>query len=458
MQNLLQISPSPAGSNGSVSAASTNNTLSQPSGSVSSEFDQVLETSINGVQHVQNAADASSSTSSPQAQSGLSLQQLNELKNLLLESEGNEFAEFDAVSQVDGASLPNLKAIIADLEALIDSIAQNGVGGLDSLNPELANNLSAGEINAGQLQDLSVSDLDGLLQQISEYVDALSSLGSNETPVLDEISAAVSALSSSLNNATNPMSQQGGSNIGSGVDTVQEQNSRSTINDLSLNSANNGSNSFNGGGGPGSEGSGNGSASDKFFELSNQKIAIADNAKDLDQAFSEQIKLASGKQGFTDLQSRLVNGADRAYATTVPTNVFEPEWGDDLSQKIVWMTSREIKSAEIHLNPAELGPIDLKVSVQSDNATVNINAQNATVRELLESQVVRLREMMEQNGISLDDVNVGAGEQEQMAQQDGNSEGGSASETNNGLSGNGDEDSAVTQEITSSPNLVDFYA
>jgi flagellar hook-length control protein FliK len=169
-----------------------------------------------------------------------------------------------------------------------------------------------------------------------------------------------------------------------------------------------------------------------------------------------------GAAKFTELQLRTASDVQKPYSTTLMTPVDAKEWADEVSQKIVWFTGRNIQAAEMHLNPADLGPIDVKINVQNDVASVSFNVQNASVRELLESNVVRLREMMESNGVNLGDVNVDSGagdayrEAQNQAAQSGNH--------GKGLNGSGDELSGSTDEdgleqaiSVKTANLVDYF-
>lgn len=169
----------------------------------------------------------------------------------------------------------------------------------------------------------------------------------------------------------------------------------------------------------------------------------------------ERSQGAGLKATFTDTQQKLDNAP---YSTTVMSGLNDLEWSEEVGQKIVWLTGKAIQSAEIHLNPAELGPIDVKISVQNDVAAVTFNAHNASVREMLESNVTRLREMMESNGVELQEVNVDArqgderyasGDQQQASEDEGQH----------------DEASAVEEEVLSndvieqlSSNIVDYFA
>ncbi len=164
---------------------------------------------------------------------------------------------------------------------------------------------------------------------------------------------------------------------------------------------------------------------------------------------------ASGlKTSFADAQLKLESAP---YSTTVMNSLDDLEWGQEVGQKIVWLTGKAIQSAEIHLNPAELGPIDVKISVQNDAAVVSFNAHNASVREMLEANVTRLREMMEANGVELQDVNVDARQGDERYasgdQQQGSEDEGAHDDTS-------DSEELPSSDVLmqSSSNIVDYFA
>jgi flagellar hook-length control protein FliK len=61
---------------------------------------------------------------------------------------------------------------------------------------------------------------------------------------------------------------------------------------------------------------------------------------------------------------------------------------------------------ELKLNPAHLGPIEVRVQMQNDQAQVSFVAQHGPVRDALEAALPRLREMFTAKGFNLVDVNV----------------------------------------------------
>lgn len=88
--------------------------------------------------------------------------------------------------------------------------------------------------------------------------------------------------------------------------------------------------------------------------------------------------------------------------------VGQPKWNDEFAQKIVWLTTQQHQVAEVHLNPAHLGPVEVMLSITQDQATAQFLSPHAAVREAIEEALPRLREMMAENGIQLGDVMVGS--------------------------------------------------
>lgn len=158
---------------------------------------------------------------------------------------------------------------------------------------------------------------------------------------------------------------------------------------------------------------------------------------------------------FSDIQLKESQSALKSYTTSVDVPVTQSTWGDKVSDKVMWLANQKIQYAEIHITPAELGPVEVKINVQNDQATVTFNSQHQGVRELLELNVNRLREMMGENGVDLAHVDVS----DHSSQQRGDGE--DSSDT----SGRGEDGELLdmgNEEIATSEikmdNLVDYYA
>ena len=136
-------------------------------------------------------------------------------------------------------------------------------------------------------------------------------------------------------------------------------------------------------------------------------------------------------------------------------NLGQNAWETNLGSRLQMLVGQNVQSAEIRLDPPELGTLDIKIKVTNDVATVNIASSHTQVREALETAIPRLREMFEESGLSLGDVNV---RQESFSQDEK-----TASEDDLGsdsLIAGLDEDNeleSITKKLVSE-SLLDIYA
>lgn len=90
------------------------------------------------------------------------------------------------------------------------------------------------------------------------------------------------------------------------------------------------------------------------------------------------------------------------------------EWASEMNNHIRWMGRMNISSAEIKLNPAELGALEIKIVNHDDQTSVSFIAGNAATREIIEASMPKLREMLGNSGLQLGNTSV---EQENMSGQ-----------------------------------------
>ncbi|WP_455827707.1 flagellar hook-length control protein FliK [Pseudomonas graminis] len=152
--------------------------------------------------------------------------------------------------------------------------------------------------------------------------------------------------------------------------------------------------------------------------------------------------------------------------TNAPLAMHQSGWTDEIVNRVMYLSSANLKSAEIQLQPAELGRLDIKVNMTADQqAQVNFMSAHPVVREALESQSGRLREMFAQQGMGQVDVNVsdqsrGQEQQQQQAQTRGVSGAGGRGGDNGDNASHGDVAEAVAP-VTSTvigSSAVDYYA
>ncbi|RJX34171.1 MAG: flagellar hook-length control protein FliK [Oxalobacter sp.] len=121
----------------------------------------------------------------------------------------------------------------------------------------------------------------------------------------------------------------------------------------------------------------------------------------------------------TPLQQAAARLADNV-AATATTDRIAPQvgttaWNQAIGQKIVWMIGNESQSASLTLNPPDLGPMQVVLSVSSTHANASFYSPHAEVREALEAALPKLREMLSDAGIQLGHANVGAESSQQQS-------------------------------------------
>ncbi|MBR7888689.1 flagellar hook-length control protein FliK [Marinomonas sp. A79] len=148
-------------------------------------------------------------------------------------------------------------------------------------------------------------------------------------------------------------------------------------------------------------------------------------------------------------------------AMTMSVPPGHPGWAGEMTQKVAWVARDGGHTAHIRLDPPELGSLTVKVSVDSDsNTQVSFVAATPQARDLLESQMGRLRDMLAQQGMDLSRADVDVSQQDtsgaQYKENDRNNNG-----ARNGSLANDDglEDDLIaanTSYVTASG--VDYYA
>jgi flagellar hook-length control protein FliK len=121
---------------------------------------------------------------------------------------------------------------------------------------------------------------------------------------------------------------------------------------------------------------------------------------------SEGARLADG------LSSPLLAGADRRELDLValarPTPGLEGEGAElsekfatQLAQRVVAQAAAGKLTSRIALNPAQLGPLEVRLELSGDRIAVEFQAHHAMTRELLGDGLGRLREGLEQAGFEV---------------------------------------------------------
>ena len=133
---------------------------------------------------------------------------------------------------------------------------------------------------------------------------------------------------------------------------------------------------------------------------------IDDGLKDLKSASSD-----TRVDDFANRLAALTQAATPKTANALPVNqpiaMHQSGWTEEVVNRVMYLSSANLKAADIQLQPAELGRLDIRVNMVPDQQTqVTFMSAHPSVREALDGQMHRLRDMFAQQGMGQVDVNV----------------------------------------------------
>jgi flagellar hook-length control protein FliK len=82
------------------------------------------------------------------------------------------------------------------------------------------------------------------------------------------------------------------------------------------------------------------------------------------------------------------------------------QWSEEISQKLVFMISANMHCAVLNLNPENLGPLKILISVQDQMVNSTFVSNSADVRQGLQDGMENLRASMEKSGLVLGQVDI----------------------------------------------------
>ena len=142
-------------------------------------------------------------------------------------------------------------------------------------------------------------------------------------------------------------------------------------------------------------------------EAVNAKRLASDNltaneAKHLADAAPSAI-LAHAPTG--TVPSATVSGVTVSSATiAAPLN--SNAWTAEFSQKVSWVSTQQNQIAELHLNPPDLGPMHVVLTMTDNQASAQFSSPHSMVREAIENALPQLRQNLADNGIMLGNATV----------------------------------------------------
>jgi flagellar hook-length control protein FliK len=192
---------------------------------------------------------------------------------------------------------------------------------------------------------------------------------------------------------------------------------------------------------------------------------IDDGLKDLKSASSD-----TRVDDFANRLAALTQAATPKTANALPVNqpiaMHQNGWTEEVVNRVMYLSSANLKAADIQLQPAELGRLDIRVSMVPDQQTqVTFMSAHPGVREALDGQVHRLRDMFAQQGMGQVDVNVSdqsrgsqdQGQNQQAQSGRSNASGGRLDPVGDDVAPSVAEVAANTTSVIGS-SVVDYYA
>jgi flagellar hook-length control protein FliK len=90
----------------------------------------------------------------------------------------------------------------------------------------------------------------------------------------------------------------------------------------------------------------------------------------------------------------------------VNAGVDTPDFGQGLADRVSMMMDSNLTSAKLQVNPASLGPIEVRIALQGGHAQVWMSSHSAVTRDALESSAPKLREMLGAQGFGQVSVDI----------------------------------------------------
>ncbi|KAF0813054.1 hypothetical protein IGB42_02450 [Andreprevotia sp. IGB-42] len=145
---------------------------------------------------------------------------------------------------------------------------------------------------------------------------------------------------------------------------------------------------------------------------------IGKSSKDLAADFASQLNHHSAQLGQKSASADVAAAAvAKAPSHHVQETVGDSRWGDAVAQRVSLMLNKQEQHLEMQLNPPNLGPMEVKLTMAGDQASVTFTSQQASVREALAAATPKLTALLADQGITLANVQVASDSLNQQAQQ-----------------------------------------
>jgi flagellar hook-length control protein FliK len=180
----------------------------------------------------------------------------------------------------------------------------------------------------------------------------------------------------------------------------------------------------------------------KAIEPSTDKATLFSSAMVLEESAEPVVRSSFASPA--ELKPAIQESLPQAplHPTRLQVSFGHAQWSEALAERAAWLAGQQIHSAELQLDPPELGPLQVRISVHQDQAVVSFVSANPQVREALDQTMGRLRELMLEQGMQLVDAGVSDQGREGRAEAE-------AAERSLQADGNPDENAETSTTVAS---------
>ncbi|MFM2449436.1 MAG: hypothetical protein RIS44_1886 [Pseudomonadota bacterium] len=121
----------------------------------------------------------------------------------------------------------------------------------------------------------------------------------------------------------------------------------------------------------------------------------------LQKAATSAVEVSTNPQPFALNAGNSSLADSTAVSVNLPAPVQSPEFRELLGSQISLLAKDGVQSAELHLNPAEMGPISVQITLDGTQARVDFGADSAQTRHIIEAGLPELASALRDAGLTL---------------------------------------------------------
>ena len=379
---------------------------SAPGGSKSGDSPQDFAQMIAGVMQSQTAAQSATSSTAAGSKSGAASQARDLIKSLQVQI--HDLLGQQSLPGDVSTSLAALQKQLASLQQKLGTlIASSGVDGqtmLDALATQLQK--IRGLLTQGTPMDSAwIVQLQSAAMGLNPESHTTASSATIELAATGQGGRSTPAGSGGAGNAppSSAGAQSASGNDISGSNSSSATNPVMTKTNDQMNAAMGGSNQSN-----------NAQVSNSVNNLVQASILMPGNPNKkvdgamlttLNSAIDSTSAVISGANSSGASLSGFGFGATQAVNSPFPAlpsvlDLNQPKLADNMGQQIQWMMGRNISRATLELNPAQLGPLKITIDIQQNQTNIQVLAAHHLTRDMLEQSLPRLREFLQDAGLT----------------------------------------------------------